>query len=131
MRFGSTIAFIVAFLCAGVAALLVRAVLSGGERASMETTTVLVAARDLKAWDKLTPNQIREVVWPAHLVPKGAFASPEVLFKEGSQRTLSAAVAENEPILAHRLVNDGGLAGRLHDGMRGLTIRVNEASSVG
>ncbi|HZV21685.1 MAG TPA: SAF domain-containing protein, partial [Hyphomicrobiales bacterium] len=108
MRFGSTITFGAAFLCALIAALLVRAMLVGGEgtgSAGADMESIVVAARDLKAGDKLIPSAIREVRWPADLLPKGAFTSRKDLFKEAGERTLSAAIAENEPILAHRLLN--------------------------
>src|SRR5579883_2066207 len=73
MRFGSTITFGAAFLCALIAALLVRAMLVGGEgtgSAGADMESIVVAARDLKAGDKLIPSAIREVRWPADLLPK-------------------------------------------------------------
>ncbi|MGO9172158.1 MAG: Flp pilus assembly protein CpaB [Rhodomicrobium sp.] len=141
MRFGSILIFVVAFACAGVAALLVRSALTtqsepavvAAKPAGMAMKNVVVAARDLKAGDKLTAGFVREAAWPADLLPRGAFTSPDALFKSGVEPVLSVAIAENEPVLAQRLLGglDNGLAGRLNDGMRAITIRVNEASSVG
>ncbi len=140
MRFGTATIFVAAFLCAAIGALLVRSALMtpSAEPAAaqvqsnaMAMKSVVVAMADLKAGDKLTPAMVRESGWPADMLPKGSFVSREALFR-GEERTLSAPVAENEPILAQMLATvDGGLTGRLHDGMRGVTIRVNEASSVG
>ncbi len=140
MRFGSILIFIVAFVCAGVAALLIRAAMIapappavGANSSETPMKTVLVAARDLRAGDKLTAGAVREASWPAALLPKGAFASREALFKGSEEPMLYAGIAENEPVLAQRLLGapDNGLAGRLGEGMRGITIRVNEASGVG
>jgi pilus assembly protein CpaB len=141
MRFGSILIFAVAFVLAGVAALLVKASLTAPaaqvpraeENAPMPLKTILVAARDLKPGERLTPGVVREAAWPADLLPKGAFVSREALFAGGDEPVLYSGVAENEPILAQRLISglEYGLAVRLKEGMRAITIRVNEASSVG
>ncbi|MGO9547798.1 MAG: Flp pilus assembly protein CpaB [Rhodomicrobium sp.] len=142
MRIGSILVFVVAFAFAGIAALLVRSALTApgneasalaGQPAGMPMKSVVVAVRDLKAGEKLIPDFVREAAWPAELLPKGAFTARQVLFKGGAEPILAIAIAQNEPILAQRLLGgpDNGLAGRLNDGMRGITIRVNEASSVG
>ncbi|MGO8955529.1 MAG: Flp pilus assembly protein CpaB [Rhodomicrobium sp.] len=142
MRFGPIVIFAAAALCAGAAALLVYSALLAprGDTApvyavpaSKPTKSVLVAARDLKAGEKLAAGSVREADWPADLLPKGAYTSRTALFSGGEEPTLSAAITENEPIVAQRLLNgfDSGLAGHLNNGMRALTIRVNEASGVG
>ncbi len=139
MRFGSILMFGVAFLCAGVAAVLVRAAMrpSGPativERpAAMAMKTLLVATRDLNAGERLTAGFVREAQWPAEFIPRGAFSSSEALFAGGQERILSSSIPANEPVLAGRLVdNSDSMAGRLNSGMRGVTIRVNDASSVG
>jgi pilus assembly protein CpaB len=142
MRFGTVLMFAIAFVCAAAAALLIRSVLlappaapaiAAAKPAGMPTRTILVAARDLMPGEKLTPAAVREASWPAELLPRGVFTSREALFKGGAEPTLHAAIAGNEPILAQRLLQgpDLGLTGRLNDGMRGITIRVNEASGVG
>lgn len=142
MRFGTILMFAIAFVCAAAAALLIRSVLLAppaapatvqARPAGMPVRTILVAARDLRPGERLTPAAVREASWPADLLPRGVFASREALFKRGQEPTLHAAIAENEPVLAQRLQQgpDLGLTGRLNDGMRGVTIRVNEASGVG
>jgi len=142
MRFGPIMVFAAAALCAGAAAFLVHSALLAPSAetapvyvmpASKPTKSVLVAARDIKAGEKLAAGSVREADWPADLLPKGAYTSRAALFSGGEEPTLSVAITENEPILAQRLLNsfDNGLAGHLNSGMRGMTIRVNEASSVG
>jgi pilus assembly protein CpaB len=131
MRFGSVIMFGAAILFAAVATVLVRAAVVGGS-SGMTKTAVVVAARDLKAGEKLTPDAVHEAQFPADLLPKGAFPSRETLFSSGTERILSASVAQNEPILAQRLIDaSGSMVGRMTPGMQGITIRVNETSSVG
>jgi pilus assembly protein CpaB len=140
MRPGSIMIFVLAFVCAGIAALLVRGVLSGPAKdaptaqaslMAVPMKAVLVAVREFRAGDRLTPEGVREAGWPAELLPKGSFSSRETLFKGGGERVLSMSVAENAPILAQQLAGESALAGRLHDGMRAITIRVNDASGVG
>ena len=142
MRFGTVLMFAIAFACAAAAALLMRSVLlapppapvlAGTKPVEVPMRTIVVAARDLRAGEKLSPSAVREASWPAGMLPRGVFASREALFKGGEEPTLYAGIAENEPVLAQRLAQgaDLGLTGRLNDGMRGITIRVNEASSVG
>jgi pilus assembly protein CpaB len=137
MRLGTTAIFIAALLCAAFAALLVRAALvSTGEariEANIAMRSIIVASRDLKAGEKLTADMVRETGWPVDMVPKGAFIAREALFKGGEERIVSVAISENEPILAARFLGnaDNSLAGRLNEGMRGVTIRVNDASGVG
>ncbi len=142
MRFGTVLMFAVAFACAAAAALLVRSaimapvagpVVAEAKPAEVPMRTVMVASRDLKPGEKLTAAAVREASWPAGMLPRGVFGSPAELFKGGVEPTLYAGIAENEPVLAQRLVQgaDSGLTGRLNDNMRGVTIRVNEASGVG
>ena len=130
MRIGSVIIFAVAFLFAGIAALLVRAAILGNGAKS--TQTAVVAARDLKAGEKLMPDMVREVQFPLEFLPKGAYTSRDQIFAGDSERMLAGAISENEPILAQRLLDSSdSMVGRMNPGMHGVTIHVNETSSVG
>jgi pilus assembly protein CpaB len=124
---------VVAVLFAGAAALLVRiAMLSPATTAAAPTQAAVVAVRDLKAGEKLTPDLLRETQFPAEFLPKGYFTSREQIFGAGAERMLSASIAQNEPVLAQRLLNSADtMVGRLNPGMNGVTIHVNETSSVG
>ncbi len=142
MRLGSILIFAIALGCSGAAALLVRSALMAPasepasakvQTAAVAMKTILVAVHDIKAGDRLTAAMVRDTAWPADMLPKGSFTSREALFQGGIEPLLYTGIAENEPILAQRLIGgvDYGLAGRLNDGMRAVTIRVNESSSVG
>ncbi len=130
MRIGSIIIFAVAFLLAGIAALFVRAALLGN--GSKATQTAVVAAYDLKAGEKLMPEMVREVQFPSEFLPKGVYTSSDQIFAGGAERMLSAAISQNEPILAQRLLDSSdSMVGRMNPGMHGVTIKVNDTSSVG
>ncbi len=131
MRIGSVIMFVVAFLLAGIAALFVRAAILGGAKAGA-TQTAVVAVRDLKAGEKLVPDMVREAQFPSELLPKGAFTSRDQIFAGDAERMLAASISQNEPILAQRLLDSSdSMVGRINPGMHGVTIKVNETSSVG
>jgi pilus assembly protein CpaB len=139
MRMSTAFMFAVAFICAGIAAFLVRGMIntSNGmnpvQAVQTASTKIVVAAKDLKPGEALTPDNMREMSWQGTALPKGAFRSKEEVLKPGENRTLAAFVAENEPIVPGKIfdMRDGALAGRLKEGMNVITIRVNEASGVG
>ncbi len=131
MRLGSILMFAFALVLAAGAAIFVRATLVGRDPGGA-TKTAVVAARELKAGERLTPDAVREIKFPAGLLPPGAFSSTDSLFSGASERILSASVSQNEPIVAQRLIDaSSSMVGRMTPGMHGITIRVNETSSVG
>jgi pilus assembly protein CpaB len=98
------------------------------------TTKLVVAARDMKTGDKLSPEVLREVNWPAATMPKGAFRTKDAILKGSEERVLVEAVAENEPVLARKVSGFGEIgpmAAQLGDGMRAITIKVSEDTGVG
>lgn len=132
MRLGSVIMFVVAFLFAGLATLFVRAAMVGNQGTAMSMQNTVVAARDLKAGETLTADAVREIGYPTEFLPKGAFTSRDQIFAGGKEPMLSASIAQNEPIVARRLVDAAeSMVGRMTPGMKGVTILVNETSSVG
>ncbi len=138
MRIGTAFMFAVAFICAGIAAFLVRGMIntSGGEAGAVQAAPakkIVVAAKDLKPGEALTADNLRLIDWAGSQLPKGAFASKDAVLKGGESRTLAAYVAENEPILPGKLFDarEWTLVSRVKDGMNVITIRVNDASGVG
>jgi len=132
MRIGSVIIFAVAFIFAGMAAFLVRAAILGNGAKASATQTAVVAVRDLKAGEKLTPDMVREAQFPSEFLPKGAFTSQDQIFAGDAERMLAASITQNEPILAQRLLDSSdSMVGRMNPGMHGVTIKVNETSGVG
>ncbi len=132
--------FAIAFVCAGIAALLMRGLLSKPEpvivaavASQPSAAQVVVASRDIKPGEKLNADAVREVAWPPDSVPKGAFSSKDALFKASAERQVAIALAENEPMLQTKLFgsSDSWLSGRLSDGMSGVTIRVSDTAPWG
>ncbi len=144
MRIGNITMLVAALVCAAAAAMLSRAWLrdqAGGERvlatspqetAPPNTRSIVVAARDLKYGEKLSPDSLRLVSWSGDTVPRGAFLAMEPLVKPGQERTVLGSIAENEPVLEQKVsaAGQGTLAAKLADSMNAITIRVNDVAGV-
>ncbi len=109
------------------------------QQAAMATTPVVVADRDLILGTRLTREDLQVVEWPKSAVPAGAFTKPDQLLNaktaEGKTepRVLKVSVARGEPILETKLAPvgaAGGLASVIPEGMRAITVRVNEIVGV-
>ena len=78
---------VVAVLFAGAAAFLVRvAMLSPATTAAAPMQAAVVAVRDLKAGEKLTPDLVRETQFPTEFLPKGFYSSRDQIFGGGAER---------------------------------------------
>jgi pilus assembly protein CpaB len=89
----------------------------------------VVAARDMPTGTLITNNDVKVVPWPASSpVPKG-FSSVDKVVNRGTL----AAVVENEPLTESKLAPTeagAGLPPSITEGMRALSIRVNEVVGV-
>ena len=97
--------------------------------ASARMTPVVVAATNLDLGAALRPEDLRVINWPSEAVPAGTFATPQELVGRG----LIQPVAHNEPILPSKLAPVGagaGLPPMIPDGMRALSVRVNDVIGV-
>jgi pilus assembly protein CpaB len=90
---------------------------------------VVVAARDLQVGALLGEEDVRTVDWPGNAVPAGfATSVPEVV-----GRGLITSVRMNEPLLDGKLSDrngQGGLPIVIPEGMRAITVSVNEVVGV-
>ena len=89
---------------------------------------IIVAARDLPVGATLGEEDVRQINWPADASPIGyARSVPEVV-----GRGLIQSVRMNEPLLEGKLTGKGqtGMASRISEGMRALSIRVDEVVGV-
>lgn len=96
------------------------------------TTTVVVAGRELRFGEQLTPDSLREIAWPQEAVPDGAFTTVSDIGSSG-QRVVLSTIGANEPVLAWKISGPGaraGLSAMLKEGMRAVTVRVNEHTGV-
>jgi pilus assembly protein CpaB len=93
------------------------------------TAKMVVAARDLPLGTLLRAEDVRAIDWPAHALPAGYAASPADVLGRG----VITPVATNEPLLAAKLSSKeegGGLPIVIPEGMRALSVRVDEVVGV-
>ena len=95
------------------------------------TQTIVVASRQLRFGAELSGSSLREVAWPGE-APAGAFRTIQEITSKG-KRVVLASFEENEPILNSKITGPGQratLAAVLNDGMKAVTIRVNDVEGV-
>ncbi len=99
------------------------------------TVKILVADVDLNFGDMLAPQSLRMVDMPEDLVPAGSFSNYDALFGEdGRPVAVLSFMGMNEPVLDYKVTGPGGrraLSAILDEGMRAVSIRVNEVAGVG
>jgi pilus assembly protein CpaB len=102
------------------------------QKKPMATQTIVVAAKPLRFGAELGAMSLREIAWPADAVPAGAFSKIADLTSDG-RRVVLTPIEENEPILASKITGSGQratLSAVLQDGMKAVTIRVNDVEGV-
>lgn len=90
---------------------------------------IAVAAGDIDIGQRLAPEMVKLVDWPADSVPKGAYADPQKL----AGRVLKTSVLAGEPISEAKLAPAGtlgGLSALITEGKRAITVRVNDVIGV-
>ena len=101
-------------------------------RKPIETQTIVVASRPLRFGAELGASSLRELAWPESAVPAGAFAKISDLMASG-RRVVLTAIEANEPVLSSKVTGPGQratLSAVIADGMRAVTIRVNDVDGV-
>jgi pilus assembly protein CpaB len=94
-----------------------------------KTAKILVARRDLDPGTAIEAADIEAASWPAESAPKGTFTNVKDLIG----RTVVSLVAMNAPVLDGSLAPAGsppGLQALVPEGMRAVTLEVNESSGV-
>jgi len=118
---------LLALVLAG-AAVLVAARWMGGQSGA-SNRKVVVALVDIHVGVKITPEMLRLIDWPASELPPGATSDEKVLVG----RITRALVSVGEPVLDSHLAPvgaTGGLSSIVSDGMRAMTVRVNDVVGV-
>jgi pilus assembly protein CpaB len=90
---------------------------------------IVVAAVDISLGQRLAPEMFKLADWPAHSVPKGAFADPQKL----NGRVLKNNLVMGEPVSEAKLAPAGtlgGLSALITEGKRAITVRVNDVIGV-
>ncbi len=101
----------------------------------VETTPVLLAARELRYGQELQEGDAEEVEFPNDAVPENAFTSMEELYggEDSAPRQIVRTMEPGEVILQTKVTKfgqDAGVASRLSEGMRAFTINVNVSTGV-
>jgi pilus assembly protein CpaB len=102
------------------------------QRKPLVTQTIVVASRPLRFGNDLSKMSLREIAWPADALPVGSFAKVEELLT-GDKRVVLTSIEANEPILSSKITGAGQratLSAVLKDGMKAVTIRVNDVEGV-
>jgi pilus assembly protein CpaB len=104
-----------------------------GETPVAPSQTIVVAKQPLRYGTELSAAMLKEVAWSGDAVPTGAFHKiSDVL--NGGRRIVLAAMEPNEPVLALKVTGPGQratLSSLVRDGMKAVTIRVNDVEGVG
>ena len=138
MRASNILVIAAAVVCAAAAALLTKGLLSSPaveppkRIAAPPVKTVVVAAVPLRFGTILTPEALVEVPWPPELFPAEGFMTKEALLAGGS-RTVIAAIAKAEPIVASKVSAPGqrpSLSILIAEGKKAVTIRVDDVHGV-
>src|SRR6185503_1154054 len=97
------------------------------------TRTIVIAAGPLRFGTHVSTDNLKEVTWPDEALPAGTFGSiAEVM--SGGKRIVLASIEKNEPILRSKITGPGQkatLSAVIQDGMRAVTVRVNDVEGVG
>ena len=137
MRRSSIIMLIAAVALGLVAVLFARTFLGGGAETASTTATVrtvptVVAAADITFGEKITPEKVKVVDWPAGNLPQGSFQRIEDLTM-GVGRTAMRPIGANE-ILTDKSLATGAnrlsTAQLLNPQMRAVSVPVSEVSGV-
>lgn len=94
-----------------------------------ERVRVVMAARDLEVGSRVAREDLQMVEWPATVAPAGFFTSMDDVVGRG----LLVPVQANEAIMDRKLASPeagGGLSIMIPEGMRALSIRVDEVVGV-
>ncbi|MBJ3761253.1 Flp pilus assembly protein CpaB [Maribius pontilimi] len=99
------------------------------------TKPVFVTSRDIAYGERLTAEDVRQVLFPEEAISVGAFLEEEALFPQGPnvQRSVLRSMVAGEAILANKVTEPGmeaGVASRLSPGKRAFAIRVDVSSGV-
>jgi pilus assembly protein CpaB len=108
-----------------------RRSLEAQRKAAPPAHTIVVARRPLRFGDVLGALSLREMPWPQDSLPAGSFGTVSEL--TAAKRIVLAPIEVNEPILASKITGAGQratLSAMLNDGMKAVTIRVNDVEGV-
>ena len=101
----------------------------------VDVTEVLVTARQIRYGEKVKPQDVIAVRWPANAVPEGSYQEIDEFLSEGDKvlRTALRIMEKGEPLMKVKVSKpgeDAGVSSRLAKGMRAFAVSVDVASGV-
>ena len=100
-------------------------------KAAPPARSIVVANKPLRFGDELTSGALREMPWPDNALPAGAFG--KIADLTSGKRIVLMPLDTNEAVLASKITGPGQratLSAMLSDGMKAVTIRVNDVEGV-
>ena len=131
MNVKNWIPLVAAVLLGLIALVVARKALSkgGGDSAKGESTTIVVAARDLPANTVIKADDLVAKKVPAESIIGGSFRTPQ----EAAGRTIMHPVSKDDVVIEPLLIPAGGVGGLssyVSKGLRAMTLEVNEFTGV-
>lgn len=93
------------------------------------SSKIIVAAADVNLGQRLAPEMLKQIDWPAESLPRGALRDGGKLVG----RVLKTSVLRDEPLSEAKLAPAGtlgGLSALIAEGKRAITVRVNDVVGV-
>ncbi len=106
--------------------------LEAQRKAAPPARTIVVASKPLRFGDEINSSSLREVAWPENALPAGAFG--KIADVTSTKRIVLMPIDVNEAVLAAKITGPGQratLSATLQNGMKAVTIRVNDVEGVG
>jgi len=131
--FGLLAVFIAQSWLTNQAEMRLRSLEAQNQKKPIATQTIVVASKALRFGGELGSASLREMSWPDDSIPAGAFRKISDITSGSGRRVVLTAIEANEPILASKITGPGQratLSATLQDGMRAVTIRVNDVEGV-
>jgi len=99
----------------------------------VEFAKLVVAAEEMQFGEIISADMLKEIDWPQESFPEGGFSSINEVTGDVERRAM-ATIYPGEPIMTVKISGDNGksgLAGLIGEGMRAVTIPVNQVAGVG
>lgn len=107
--------------------------LGASSDSAINVTSIVVAVKPLVFGEKITADKLKLVSWPKDSTPEGSYTSIKEAVGSGDRKAIKS-IETNEPVSTVKLTGKNGragLAGIIAEGMRAVTIPVDNVKGVG
>ncbi|MGC3969027.1 MAG: Flp pilus assembly protein CpaB [Pirellulales bacterium] len=123
MRTKSLLLLVMALGCGLIAAIGINQIMARPSNEG-ETTSIVVAKREILKGDLIKPDDIRMQEWRKDALPEGAVEKIEDL----QDKRVKATIIVGEPLLIGKLIDGKGDAIEIPAGMKAVTVKVDKVS---